>query len=552
MNHSALQWFNRPRWLATVTMVCFLFFLNKPFHIDDAAFLNTADRLPFSLIGDVSGPVEYVGSIFPDLNPYESTHPPFIAYVLKLVDVLHPKQGFHFWIYHLFFLIFPAIALSSGLFLGKALARENQWLWFLVFCPAFFVNGTNLMADLAMTAFWMAAMAFAVRSQRVADWQNWAGLISAVFFALMTAYQSLALVPLLGAFFCLRRQFKMLVPLCIAAALFTLYLFIIYLMTGTFPYFSHGIDYNITYHLEMGAKATNLLHKTFALPIHLGFSLLAATPLLVAGQSGKDRCYNLVCSLLGSVLLVETMDTKGMLNPYGPLEMVVLRLLCLVGLFWFISLVRIGFASLKLLRPFKWALNLETSLQITMVLWFFGTLFYNLTMMPFISGRYLLPAIPAALWLALNSGITPTLRLRSLVGAVGICLLLAWVDFGQARADFRLYKEVQGKVPRMEDLWFSDDFGLYRYLKKKGAHYLPKDRDQLPVGDYVLLSRNQISGALLPKLQQIGVWEMPGALGLSLYQPQAKAGFYCSHDGLLPLAITPTVKKAILFKVIRE
>ena len=72
--------------------------------------------------------------------------------------------------------------------------------------PAFVVNGTSLEADVPFLALWMAVIALFVRA--VDARSAWALAASAAVMALaaLAAYQSVALVPVLGAYLLIRRS----------------------------------------------------------------------------------------------------------------------------------------------------------------------------------------------------------------------------------------------------------------------------------------------------------------------------------------------------------
>ena len=108
-------------------------FLNKPYHIDDVLFLRMGDLLPFSLISSDRGTVEFLGQVYEGLSPYESTHPPLVPYYLKWISLLSPEGSHPFWVYHLFFLLFPALILVAAQHFSGVRRLQPTWVLFLFF-----------------------------------------------------------------------------------------------------------------------------------------------------------------------------------------------------------------------------------------------------------------------------------------------------------------------------------------------------------------------------------------------------------------------------------
>ena len=68
-------------------LLFFLLFVNKPFHIDDTLFINIGRILPWSFLGSSFGDISFLGKIYENLSPYESTHPPLIPYFMKVLGI---------------------------------------------------------------------------------------------------------------------------------------------------------------------------------------------------------------------------------------------------------------------------------------------------------------------------------------------------------------------------------------------------------------------------------------------------------------------------------
>ena len=538
----------RDKWLL-LPLLALVLFMNKPFHIDDAVFLRSADNLPYTLVGEASGPVEFNGFLFEDLSPYESTHPPLIPYFLKLLGVFQPEEGYRFWAYHFFFLVFPIL----GIYYMRQLLRGEKTyaVAFLVLSPLFFVNATNLMADVPMTVLWIGCIAELVAFDRNSDRSALLRMGILLWLALMTAYQSLALIPLLLCYILLRRRYAAISPLVFASGFFLIFLMIVYKLNGYFPILRPTVGIHINSLVEMGSQNKYLVHKMLAMPICLGQGLFFLTPFLLRDLEDRQRFGFLIGALSGTFLLFEYVTSQGHTLGYHPWELIVLRLLAYVGLLWILVLLvrfaRFVYAFTKTERGTRQGLSLVC------YFWFFGVLFYNLVLMPYISARYLLPAIPPALLLFF--GREHEYAPRSLNWGLAIAgltsLFLASVDYGQARADLHFFRQLSQRIEQPQNFYFSEDHGLYRYLKDMGANYLPSDVHQLAQGSMVLLSNNRLSPKLMKTMDRREEFELKGFYGFSLHHAPSRTGYYCSHDGLLPFSHPGSLKKAYLCEVVR-
>lgn len=527
-------------------------FANKPYHIDDVAYLRASEILPYHFLGDVSGRIEWQGVIYEQLSPYESTHPPLIPYLLKWISLFSSGSN-DFRSYHLFFLVIPALAIWLVCKQGAVLGIKRSWLWFLLFSPAFFVNATNLMTDVPLAVFWLGTMLFTLNYAQNRQTRALLGTNLCLILALMTAYQSLCLIPLI----CLvlhshgglrRKDLWLALPILV----FTIYLLLVYRITGFFPYLAHNADYHIATLLEQGVDGKKLANKGIALLINTGFALLFATPLLLAQKDEKRKLRQLIGAFASYWMIYQRMELNGYFEQYTAYERAALKIWTCLGSFWIWFVAE---RAVELGRQIWERAQLperEEALDLVLSLWFLGVLLYNLILLPMGSSRYLLPALPAALILvyrtvdqAHHKALLPTL----LVMASLASMFLARVDEQRARGDYKIYEELARTIEPTEQLYFSDDFGLNRYLNEIGAHYLPMATTQLVAGDLVLMTRDMIPEKIKASLDLIRTIEIPSYKGVVLYDRQNRAGFYNSYDGLLPFNRGTSTRRAHLCQV---
>ena len=538
-----------PKWFL-IPLVFLLFFINKPFHIDDTLFLNIGRILPWTLIGSSYGDISFLGKVYENLSPYESTHPPLIPYFLKLIGLGSEGEFAPFWLYHFFFLFFPFLTLLEGWKLSIRKKISPLWVWFLVLSPLFFVNATNLMTDIAMLCFWLGSITSMITYIEDGGRKNALKAIAFLTAAFFTSYQSVSLIPLLVLYILVYgdRKRKSLLVLLLPSLFFFVYLLVVFAISGFFPFLASSINYNIGSEVISGMKMSAYLHKIIAVLVFSGLGLLFPTPLLLASLNRRRFLEYVVFASIVSFTFFHLGRSFHMFDGYSFWERIVLRFLMLLGAIWLFFLLAKLIDGLRILtRSPRRASN-----YLLLTFWFFGVIAFNIIFLPYATARYLLPAVPAAIILLF---IRPRFKVNSVLmnmliaGLACLSLLMAAVDYRQASSDWSLFKKVRIQVPDLKRLWFSDDAGLAVYLGNSGAKYIPEDRDQLPEGDYVLLTRGLISEKLQQTLSPMETFRFQGLAGLSLFNTKAHAGFYRSMDGFLPMAFTNEVRRAVLLKV---
>ncbi len=533
----------------TIPILCLGLFINKAYHIDDPTFIRMGEQLPWSFLGPGGGPVDFLGIHSEHLSPYESTHPALIPYLLKIGGVFQPKDGEpRFWVYHTLFLIFPILALLFSARLASVKNLTPHWAWFLLFSPVFFVNATNLMTDAAMVTFWMGSVFLSISYSYTQNLKDAWGAGSCLVLALLTSYQSVALFPLLAAWFLIRREFNRvtLLILCVPFILLCLYLLAVYNLSGFLPFIASAIDLNIAGEVTSGMHGQAFLHKVLAVLANLGLAFTALTPAWFF--AAKPLRISLYCTTAAVITGFSWYlgQSAQLIEGYTQGQSRFLLILLINGAFWagimlweFMRGVGLFFRNPK-----------RSAWLLTAGFWFFGVMTYNILFLPYGAARYIMPALPPALMLLFVTG-----RFRYfkgvawllLFGSATVSLFMARVDFGQANADLELFRKVKNSEYG-GTIWFSDDAGLIRYMPLIGGRYLPMKQTEVNVGDKVLMTRGLMPPKVADQVTLREVFEIPSYGGWSLFNTGQKAGFYRSYDGLLPLWRAPLARKAHLFE----
>lgn len=176
-------------------------FLNKAFHIDDTLVLYSAREVLKSPIYLCNTMVNWYGTSSPLRL---SSNPPLISFYTALIIKVIGENSV--WL-HIFFLIFPIIITISMYFLSKRFTSFPLIsTLLLVSTPAFIVSSTNIMPDVALLAFYLAAVCIFIYG---IDNENKllvmvSGLIGGL--ASLTKYTGLTLIPLFFFYSLLKRR----------------------------------------------------------------------------------------------------------------------------------------------------------------------------------------------------------------------------------------------------------------------------------------------------------------------------------------------------------
>jgi 4-amino-4-deoxy-L-arabinose transferase-like glycosyltransferase len=167
-------------------------FLNKAYHIDDTIFLRMARQILAHRFSPFDFQYNWTVTPVPAWAMY--LNPPLDSYFLAAVGAVVRER--EFWT-HLAFLPFAAACAALMLKLSRRFcgnARAAACLCLV--SPAFFVSATNVMADVPLLAFWLAAVYWTVEAAEPGRERLLWAAGTAAAAAAMTKYFGLALVPL--------------------------------------------------------------------------------------------------------------------------------------------------------------------------------------------------------------------------------------------------------------------------------------------------------------------------------------------------------------------
>ncbi len=465
-------------------------FLNEAIQGDDIDYLYGAEHAQieplhpyhtrYVFLGDM---VEMRGHPHPPLNVW------FLAGLLAIFGDVREVP------FHASYILFSLIAAVSALYLARRFSPHPllATVLFLV-TPAFVVNGTSLESDLPFIAFWLAAAALFVYAVDRKSLLALGLACLAMALAALTAYQAVALVPIL--FLYAWKRARRVFYLALLTPVFVIALFQIFerISAGSLPA-SVLAGYMQTYGFQAGEQK---LKSAVALTGHLGWIVF---PILTFAAFGRRVAILAVVALLAAAY------------DHNPIFWISIAAGAAV-LIW----------SVEHWRDFlaQWILIFFAG---AVVIFFAG------------SARYLLPlAVPVA--------ILVTKQLSSKWLYVGIALelvlslALAVVNYKQWGA-YRDYAHSLTQTAQTKRVWVDGEWGLRYYLESEGA--LPLQRTQvIRPGDVVVSSQLQsfkfnTGGGTLAPLSEIGV---TSRIPLRIVALNSHSAYSSAGIGLRPFDIS--------------
>jgi len=531
--------------LAIVTLIALAPFANKPFHIDDPAYLWTAQQIveePFDFYGfDM-----YMNGVRVPMH-MEMQNPPLVSYFLAGVALV---AGWNEIPMHMLSIAFALMAVLGTYVLAQRFC-VNAWAAALAMlsAPGFYVSATTVMCDIPMIALYIwAAHCWLVGY----DKPRHALLTSAavlIGLAALTKYFGMTLIPLLFAYSIAQsgglrlRQCYLLLPVAVLAA-YELWTRDIYgrgLLIGASEY----------------ARNVPLLEPSGRVPVLLTGAMFAGGGLGTIVLTGMACARARTVALLSVGILALTVAATGILfflqSSITETETLSAANVCIGALFAALSIMIVALPAIDFIRK-------PGPDSLLLGLWLSGSILFCVAANWSVTMRALLPAVvPLSILMVrqLEASHGPA-RVRKhgwkLIVATGcafaVSILFARGDAAFARYDRAMARAISGVHMNSDTLWFDGRWGLEYYLRTYGGKTLIASEVQ--VGDRVALPERANIEKLLPTRECVATHEVQIPRQGRFQTMFAGAGFYSSLLGPIPFAIgdAPT-DRYLLYDVIR-
>ena len=521
--------------LPAVTLACLLPFIGKAFHIDDPLFVWCARHIqsaPFNFYGfnlNWDGCEKPMAAVM--------QNPPLTAYYLALVGLLF---GWSEMALHAGFLL-PALAVILGTY---CLARNFCSHPFaaalaVVATPAFLVASTSVMCDTMMVAFWVWAIFFWIEGLK----QNapvklcLAGLLIAACG--LTKYFGFCLIPLLLVYSLLERRpvSRWIVCLDLPVVVIILYQWMTKRLYGT------GLMLNaVSYatHLRIAGGLGLKVLTGLAFSGGCVVILLLAAPLLW----GRRELAAGMAAMLLIGLLVVAMKKVGVfpvMEAAGRIKWLFVMQFALFAVAG-VSLVLLAVADL---------LEQKTPASVLLFLWVVGTFVFACAVNWTVSGRNILPMLPAVSLLLIRRLEAQELfrgrdSIRRLLGPLAASLTIALFV---TQADYRLADSARAAASFMSQklgagtntVGFEGHWGFQFYMEMFGAKALDKQNLRLVADEAIVIPLGHGYLFRLPE-DCVVPWfthKMQASEWVTTMSVSSGAGYYSDAWGPLPYVFGP-------------
>lgn len=545
----------RPVWIelaivVAVTLLVTVPFIFKPFHMDDAGFIELARVRQDNPMEMVLSDYTFFGQ---ENELFLDTHPPLVSSYLALLINLTGAESET--LLHLGFLIFPLIAAISMYFLARFFTRHAlAAALMLMVTPGVMVMSHGLMSDVPGLSLWLAGVTLYLYGlkRKSLVLMTICGLV--ITAGVFTSYQVLSVIPLLFAYALIRKELSLLafIPFALPFSAFASYFAWHYGQMGIFPRFSYGVGAPLAWYsvIQKGASVFAalggaiiffavlmrvLLSRKWDFNVYLAFIIPMWAGVMIQYASGQFTVLAATISIL-----------------FMPL-----------GIMLLYRIFSEGWRGLEQERRDRQALNA------LLFLWLAGVLFYVIVLLPYSSVRYLLPAFPPLILLFIRlaedrfagSRNIQYLLIGGIMATAGLGLLVAEADYELAIAnrDFAQNEGVAyGRQAASEDnrLWFIGEFGFRYYMEQQGFTELPKDRPEvLREGDLIVQSPladpRSFSDDMAERVELIDAVGYSGITPFRSISFRSKAGFYGHFWGILPFSLDfGPIEKYLVYRVV--
>ena len=507
------------------TVLLFLPFLNKAYHIDDPVFLviarqiRQAPLIPYDFL--------YHWTMTPLPAWVVSLHPPLNSYFLALIGLAAEEKEIPT---HAAYLLLTLGCAALMLALARRFCRHPILATVLTLAsPGFFVTATNVMADVPLLFFWLLSVWIVVAAAQDRRPQLLWAAAAAMACAALTKYFGLALVPLLGAYWWLKTR-----RLSLPMAGFFIPLLVV-ILWGWYSVSHCGLFHPLASAGFAAATQRDFISQIGATTAFLGGCLLwpvFALPLIARLPA---RWLSAVLAVMGAVLLISP-PAAG----------------------WLWAVMVLGGVAVAALACAAVAASSDAETRL-LGLWVAGVMIFALRFNWTVNARILLPAaFPAAVlvlrWIESLDNSRPML-----IGLACSCLAALFISFKLALADQEIAgagRDFARSTARREiiqgrNAYFTGHWGFQYYMEKEGALPFDFKNTKLAPGDKIFISTNNnwsmpLRPPRFPGVSTIARLPVAHKQWLTTVDAEGeRAGFYTSLFGSVPFNIGRSLKADI-------
>ncbi|MFH1440442.1 MAG: glycosyltransferase family 39 protein [Candidatus Omnitrophota bacterium] len=505
-----------------------LFFINKAFHIDDIYTINAARAININVVR---------------VNPMSFYDNPILLqyYYAPIIKLFGEKE---IWL-HLFYLPFSLLAIIAMFFLGIRFADKSLFpVLFLISTPAFLIMSHNIMLDIPMLGFFLAAIVLFIYGT---DTDNkWLLILSGISAgaAILIKYSGLMLIPILFVYALISSKKRYCLFLAVPILIFLSW------NVHNILCYGHAIFPSVLLWKFKIFLTEGIPIRTFACLSFISGTSVITLLLIPHFLRNKN---NAALFLLSFSIGFCPFLIKSLFIKYSVTEKFILSLLFVSSAYIILIIFKIAFLSL---------FNKKDKDNLFLSVWFIVLLAFTI-ISNFIAARFILLLLPPMFLLIYNQ-ISPgfakiAVKTRkvlcfSLIITFFIATILAFGDYCFAE----IYRNLNPQFKKMvhfkkTQIYFSGDWGFDYYMQKAGnKDTLYGMTDIALPEEFIFIAPTLASCYREYYFEQLSKLKYDKILAdqidyygnIILLNSKAHAGFYSHAWGLLPFYLSP--KKMIV------
>lgn len=516
--------------LGIVSMICLLPFICKPMHIDDPLYIWTAKNI-------LSSPADFYGYRINwdwglELPASEIIkNPPGMSYLLALAGIAcHWNE---IWL-HVLVAVIAIFLIFGTYYLARELDADPEIASLLTLCtPIYMMSATVVMGDILMATSWVWAVFFWVRGSHKTDHACLAASVLLITVSFFTKYFGICLVPLLAAYqISKRRNFKICLPyLVIPIILAALY------QVWTFRLYGRGLLFDaVRFSVVSKGSTPGFFEQGFISLVFVGGGMISVLLILPLIFQKRAVFYAGFLMFLAFALCL---SIKGRYAGYP--------LWGTDGFQWLLMLHAAFFGAIGtgIILVAVYALIKErTAESILLLLWIGGTIIFTTYLNWTISGRNLLPCLPAVGVLVArclpttNVLLSRRLKYSLFIPSLLISLMVAWGDSSHADSAKRAVAMISNiRLTESQEIWFQGHWGFQYYMElHRGKAVDLINGNNKKTSDILVIPSNN-SFTRSPDMDTVDLIDKITLRvndTVSVMNKSAGAGYYASARGPLP------------------
>jgi len=504
--------------------------------MDDNLFINSARQIQKTPLDFYGFNINWYGTEMRGAEVIKN--PPLASYYIAIVSSLFGEKEV---VLHIAFMVFPLLLAYGAYCLARRFCEDPLFAALLAgVSPVCLVSSTNVMCDVMMLSFWVLAIEFWIKG--IDDNSTKHLFLSSLFVVVcfLSKYFGIFLIPLLFVYALFKNRG---VGKWLFFLVGLLILLVLYEIT-TKQMYGENLFLSAVFYAKTNSAGTipQRLQQLLSTTLFVGGAMAGVLFFFPHIISKRVMALNVLAGCIAVAVLKQLTEVSIMALVQGVV-------------FFSLGAHVLIFSA----RAFLKNINEKT---LILFLWIFGTFAFCGLINWTVSGRTILPIVPAVSIVVTRlldgKQAKNTLLAKSkyvlLFASISISFLAAQGDYLTANTSKEIANTLTKKYAQGRGtLYFQGHWGFQYYMEKHGNEPLDYIKTKLKNNDFIVVPMNNtnlisLKGDLFRKIEIISVKTSKFA---STMNSGDNSGFYSSAWGMLPFSFGPaSEEKYIIYRVV--